>query len=270
MARLGRRVARGRWIIQAAKSRVSRLFPRAGLRETVASGPLEGMVMLLPGGWEAGYTQGGYEADMTRTLSRLVEPGDTCVDAGAHYGYFTLLLAKLCGAEGRVYSFEAEADNARILRENVRANELQSRVTVERAALAARSGEVELHTSASAGTTEWTLIESFALRENRPATGRPAERTPAVRLDDYLEEVPGVDLIKMDIEGAEAEVVPAISRFLERRHPALVLEFHREVGWPAIAALLECGYGLEDLDGSPLPTPRSADDVPYQLVARPH
>jgi FkbM family methyltransferase len=255
-----------RSVLRAAKARVAMLLPGAGLRQTVAAGPAEGMVMLLPGGWEAGYTRGGYEPDVTAALSRLVEPGDTCVDAGAHYGYFTLLLAKLCGPEGHVYSFEAEAENARILRENVSANGLQLRVTVERAALAARGGEVDLHPAAGA-SEQWTLMESFAHRDSRPAVG-PPERTPAVRLDDRLAEVPRVDLIKMDIEGAEAEVIPAISGFLERRRPALVLEFHREVGWPGIAALLDCGYALENLDGSPLARPRSADDVPYQLVAR--
>jgi hypothetical protein len=73
----------------------------------------------------------------------------------------------------------------------------------------------------------------------------------------------------MDIEGAEAVVIPAISGFLERRRPALVLEFHREVGWPAIPALLASGYEFEELDGAKLSRPRSPDDVPYQLVARP-
>jgi FkbM family methyltransferase len=257
-------------IIQAAKARVGRLLPGGGLRRTIASGPLEGMVLRLPSGWDELYAPGGYEPDVAAALTRLVEPGDTCVDAGAHYGYFTLLLAKLCGPGGHVYSFEAEADNARVLRQNVRANRLQSRVSVERAAVAAREGEVELHASATGGSTEWTLLESFALRGEEQPTNRTAERTPAIRLDAYLADAPRFDVLKMDIEGAEAEVIPTISELLERRRPAIVLEFHREVGWPAIEALVDGGYELEGLDGTPLPRPRSADEVPYQLVARPH
>ena len=73
----------------------------------------------------------------------------------------------------------------------------------------------------------------------------------------------------MDIEGAEAEVLPAISGFLERRRPALVFEFRREVDWPAIEALLASGYEVEALGGARLSRPLSPDDVPYQLVARP-
>src|SRR5215207_2065390 len=201
-------MARGGSIIQAARARFARLVPRAALHRTAVPGPLEGMVVLLPRGWEDVYARGGYEPDIVAALAQLVEPGDTCVDAGAHYGYFTLLLAKLCGPSGHVYSFEAEANNARILRENVRANGLQSLVTVERAAVAAQGGEVDLHASGSGGSTEWTVMESFARRDDRPDPARPAERTPAVRLDDYLAEVPWVDVIKMDIEGAEAEVIP--------------------------------------------------------------
>jgi FkbM family methyltransferase len=264
--RLGRAVSTIRRILRGAKARIAQLAPGAGLHQTVASGPLEGMVLLLPSGRD--YTRGPYEPGVAAALSRLVSPGDGCVDAGAHYGYFTLLLARLSGTQGHVYSFEAEAENARILLENVRANDLLSRVTVEQAAVSAREGEVVLHPASSA-SEEWTLMESFAHRDARPRSGGLPKRTRAVRLDHYLASAPRVDVIKMDIEGAEAEVIPAISGFLERRRPAIVLEFHREVGWPAIEGLLDSGYALENLDGTPLSRPRTADDVPYQLVARP-
>jgi FkbM family methyltransferase len=256
-------------ILGDAKALIAKLAPRLRLRQKVAAGPLEGMLFVLPSGWEAHYTRGEYEPEMSEALSRLVSPGDTCVDAGAHYGYFTLLLARLCGPDGRVYSFEAQADNARILQENVRANDLLSRVTAEGAAVAAREGTAELHSVASGRSPEWTLSERFARRPARSGGSSRVERVRAVRLDEYLAGEQRVDLIKMDIEGAEAEVVPALSEFLERRRPTLLLEFHSEVGWPAIEALLASAYELEGLDGSSLPRPRTADDVPYQLVARP-
>ena len=48
-----------------------------------------------------------------------------------------------------------------------------------------------------------------------------------------------------------------------------MLEFHREVGWPGIAALLAAGYVLTELDGTPMAHPDNANDVPYQLIAWP-
>jgi FkbM family methyltransferase len=256
-------------ILGDAKALIAKIAPGSRLHQRVAAGALEGMLFVLPSGWEAHYTRGEYEPEVTAALSRLVSPGDTCVDAGAHYGYFTLVLARLSGPEGRVFSFEAQADNARILRENVRANDLGSRVTVEQAAVAPAQGTVELHAVASGSSAEWTLSEDFAHRPARPGGSERAESVTAVRLDSYLAKEPRVDLIKMDIEGAEAEVVPSLSEFLERRRPTILLEFHREVGWPAIEGLLSSGYVLEDLDGSPLPALRTPDEVPYQLVARP-
>jgi len=256
-------------ILGGAKALVAKLAPRPRLHQKVATGPLEGFSFLLPSGWEAHYTHGEYEPEVTAALSHLVSPGDTCVDAGAHYGYFTLLFAKLSGPEGRVYSFEAQPENARILAENVRVNDLQSRVTVEHAAVAAQEGPIELHSVASGSSAEWTLSEPFVHRPARPGGGGRTERVPAIRLDTYLAGTPSVDVIKMDIEGAEAEVLPALSEFLESRKSTVLLEFHREVGWPAIEALLEFGYELENLDGSALPRLRTADEVPYQLVGRP-
>ena len=56
---------------------------------------------------------------------------------------------------------------------------------------------------------------------------------------------------------------------LAQARPIIVLEFHREVGWPAIPILLDSGYELQDLGGRALAIPQSADEVPYQLIAWP-
>ena len=197
-----------------------------------------------------------------------MRPGDICLDAGAHYGYFTLLLARLCGPEGTVIAFEAQPDNARVVRANVRANGLTANVVFEQAAASARDGTIELHASSSGGSTEWTIDEGFAHRAPAPSPVRAMMRVPSIALGRYLASADRLDVIKMDIEGAEAEVVPALTPLLARLRPTVVLEFHRPVGWPAIEALIDSGYELEDLNGDALPCPRGPDEVPYQLVAR--
>jgi hypothetical protein len=60
-ATLARAVSGVKEVLRATKARTAQLVPRAGLRQTVAAGPLEGMVMLLPPGWEELYTGGEYE-----------------------------------------------------------------------------------------------------------------------------------------------------------------------------------------------------------------
>jgi FkbM family methyltransferase len=232
--------------------------------QEVADGPLRGVRLLLDRG--SPYA-GDYEPAFAQALLRLARPGMTAVDAGAHHGYFTVLLARAVGADGSVVAFEADPDNAAVVRRNVELNGL-TQVTVELAAVADReAAAAPLFAARSGGSMEWTLSQSFAEREGGAPHDHPERSTRLVSLEGYFGERP-VSLIKMDIEGAEAVALPAARSWLERTRPDIVLEFHREVGWPAIEALRAAGYALEALDGTPVAWPQSAADVPYQLVAR--
>jgi FkbM family methyltransferase len=180
-------------------------------------------------------------------------------------------MAKLSGEEGMVFSFEASPENARMVRRNVRVNRLGDRVTVEEAAVMGQTSQaVPVFAGRAGGSMEWTTDQSFASREDPEHADRaPALETRGVSLDDYFEPSSRVDLVKIDIEGAEAQAVPGMARVLREARPTIVLEFHREVGWPAIPALAEAGYSFSSLDGEPLGPLERAEDVPYQLVAEP-
>lgn len=238
--------------------------------EHAATGRLAGMRIMLPVGWDDVYVGHSYEDDVTSALERLVHAGSTCVDAGAHFGYFTLLLARLVGPKGRVVAFEVEHENAELVRRNIRLNGLDPWVTVERLAVSDSSGPVELFAARSGGSSEWTIDAEFAAREDaEPGTRRAAAIVRSVSLDEYFGRQETVDLIKMDIEGAEAKALPGMKRLLAEARPVIVLEFHREVGWPAIETLIACGYGFETLAGVRFESPKSVEEVPYHFVARP-
>lgn len=238
-----------------------------GLLRCEGGGDLEGAVLMLPAGWDEWYADGTYEPQIAAALKRLVRAGDVCVDAGAHVGYFTLLLAKLSAPDGRVFSFEPNPENASIVRANVEANGLAERVVVEEAAVAEDDGMIELHATPSGGSSEWSTSAEFAARTG--TSKHPSVSVRSLRLDRFLDSLNRLDVIKMDIEGAEGVVLPLLQPQLERFSPTIVLEFHGEVGWPAIGALHAAGYLLESLEGSPLPILESTAEVPYQLVARP-
>ncbi len=212
-----------------------------------------------------------YEPAVVAALQRLVRPGFVCADVGANVGVLTICLARCVGEKGRVVSFEAVPETAARLRRNVaRSGELASRVTVEEVAVTDGSEpSIELFPARGGGHAEWSTSYEFATREDGVAVDRRPIRARAVSLDGYFPPGSRLDLVKMDIEGAEVEAVAGMRRLLAEARPLLVLEFHREVGWPAIPALLQAGYVLESLDGAPLPVPAGPDDVPYQLVARP-
>jgi FkbM family methyltransferase len=213
------------------------------------------------------YVDEPYEPAVAAALERLVRPGWTCLDVGAHVGYFTLLLARLVGEEGKILAFEATPENARLLARNVRLNKLEGRVMVENLAVADRSAELDLYPARSGGSTEWTLDSEFASREDRVPIARRAVPVRAVALDDYFPAGTPVELVKMDIEGGEARALPGMRRLLRDARPIVLLEFHREVGWPAVQELKAHGYVFEELDGTRVKPPEHAAEVPYQFVA---
>jgi FkbM family methyltransferase len=247
-----------------------RALERRAYRRAAAFAPagLGGLRLVAPASWAALYAD-VYEPELTEALRRLVRPGMHCADVGAHLGYVTLLLAQLTGPDGRVVAFEASGLNAQTTRRSVALNGLAARVeVVHGAAIDRDGGRVDLFGGRTGQGTEWTTSERFAARED----GRrrdPAETVPAVSLDARLAGGERLDLIKIDVEGGEGATLAGARRVLREARPVVVLEFHREAGWPAIAELLDAGYGLETIDGEPLAAPQGPDDVPYHLVARP-
>jgi FkbM family methyltransferase len=245
-----------------------RLMRRPTVEVATALGSLK---VELPHGFEGMVAGDGYEPALVTALQRLVGQGFVCADVGANVGVLTLYLAQSVGESGKVIAFEPVRENAALLRRNVRRNRLESRVTIEQVAVTDGVPPMIQLFPARWGThAEWTISHEFASRED----GIPVERRPirvaAVSLDSYFPPGSRLDLVKMDIEGAEPQAIAGMRRILADAQPLLVLEFHREVGWPAIPALLQAGYTLEALDGTPLPIPEGPDDVPYQLVARPN
>jgi len=124
----------------------------------IAAGGLEGMPMLLDMQTEKDFWLGTYEPEMQSALRELIKPGITVYDVGANVGYITLMMAKLTGAQGKVYAFEALPDNVERLRRNVELNDYTDRVTIFPGAVAAGAGEVKflVHSSGGMGKARWT------------------------------------------------------------------------------------------------------------------
>ena len=227
---------------------------------------LEGLALRAPGGYAAHYAD-GYEPGLAAALRALVTPGAVCADVGMHLGYFTLLMAARSGPDGRVTGFEASAPNAAAARSSVALNGLEDRVRVEHAAVTARHGtRVALYAGRGGGDMEWSASADFAAREDGRRR-RAAMTVDGVALDAVFGD--RLDVLKIDVEGAEGEVLHGARRLLREARPAIVLEFHRPHGWPAIAELRAAGYALSDLHGTPVAEPVTVASVPYQLVARP-
>jgi FkbM family methyltransferase len=225
--------------------------------------------MVVPWGYEGVYAD-GYEPGVASALERVVRPGHACADIGAHLGYFALFMARISGPEGNIVAFEADEDNARFIRKSVDANKRSARIEVRTVAVTdGAAPRVPLYAGRAGGGMEWTVSQEFAEREDVAPTEHASHDVPAVSLDVAFPTGIPLDVAKMDIEGGEAIALRGASRLLSDQRPTFVIEFHREVGWPAIEILLDANYALEHLDGTALGRPQDADAVPYQFVARP-
>jgi hypothetical protein len=112
-----------------------------------------------------------------------------------------------------------------------------------------------------------TILRGFADRE--VSAGRRVLTVPAVALDACFGPGDRLDVVKMDIEGAEAIAPAGARRIMAEQRPLFVVEFHRDVGWPVIGHFVSAGYRFEKFDGTRIDTPGNPDSVPSYFVAVP-
>lgn len=193
-------------------------------------------------------SDGFWEFWLSLCFARHIKPGDTVVDVGANLGYYTLLAAELVGEGGRVIAVEPNPLVHAFLRDTISVNGFSSRVTALNAAIGGRSREA---------------TAPFFVPKGEPKNGRfllpgeDAHRLSAlgdvlsVRTMDTLPVDSGrVDFIKIDVEGAELEVLETIAPLVEAHRPKIVCEvnFARGYGYDEIARFLGQGAELRHLD----------------------
>jgi FkbM family methyltransferase len=200
---------------------------------------------------------GRYEPQETALLQQILRPGMTVVDVGANWGYFTLCAAHLVGSTGRVVSIEVDPRACRTLKANIERNALQT-VTVLEMAASDTTGVLRLHEYEDGANDSGNFGLNSA---NTSATPRRQFEAPASPIDDVLDKagIEQVDVLKMDIEGAEGRALDGLQRALaDRRIRFLVLELHpeflRNQGTSVervVATLRGYGYRAWKIDHSP-------------------
>lgn len=161
-----------------------------------------------------------YERETTRLISCLVKPDMVVLDIGAHVGYYSLLAARRVGPNGKVYAFEPEPGNYDLLVENIEQNGYEN-VIPFRQAISDRKGNSTLFlTSLDNG-------RHSLYHHGLPESGHMVVETTTV--DAFLESKgwPQVGLVKVDVEGAESEVLGGMGGLLERSSRIkLIIEFN--------------------------------------------
>ena len=207
------------------------------------------------------YFTGRYEPLETELLGHVLKGGDVFVDVGAHWGYFSLLAAKMVGAKGRVVAIEADPRIHRTLARNRALNGLDQ-LQVVHVAAAAEAGTLTL-AGFSEAEDNWGISRLVA-----KGSSEGTFRVPAKPLDGILDELglDHVDLVKMDIEGAESLALEGMREGLAAgRYRRLMIELHpaqlREQGLKTsdvIALLQNANYRGWSVNHTPKMSRRAA------------
>jgi FkbM family methyltransferase len=165
---------------------------------------------------------GAWEPDTWQAIRRHLTSGATFVDVGAHIGYYSLKSAPLVGPQGHVIAVEPNPGTVRELRDNIQA----SRASVVRVAPVACSdeeGTLEFFAAPRANTGQASLSKANASQRGQAVA---TYRVRARPLDAIINDagVSRVDVVKIDVEGAEFLVLKGALETLSRYHPVVIVE----------------------------------------------
>lgn len=162
---------------------------------------------------------GVYEPLETELIKKIIKTGDTVIDIGANIGYYTLILARLVGKEGKVFAFEPEQSNFCLLNKNIKINNYNNIKAIKKA-VSNKTGQTDLYISEE-NKGDHKIYYS--------GDNRQSVKIDVTRLDDYFLDFKGeINLVKIDIQGAEGGAIEGMNKILQKnKNLKIISEF-----WP--------------------------------------
>lgn len=181
----------------------------------IRSGPCAGLFLQPSPSWPTDLWEGGYEAPVQAAVEALLKPGAVLYDVGGGEGLYCLLGARK-GAQ--VFAFEPHPVNAERIAFHARLNSLESLIHVLPLAAHSSSGLLALE-FAQHGS-------QMAPAGHGEPHGRQGRKADCITLDEFSRSHPAPTLVKVDVEGAESEVLRGAEEMFERVQPSLICEVH--------------------------------------------
>lgn len=165
---------------------------------------------------------GTYDLNLNLILEKLVKPGMICIDIGANIGEVSLHLGKLTSPHGRIYAIEAVRSVFGRLRENVTQNRLDGVVSCYNVAISKEKGTTTIKYADSSKENQGmgSLVDDELSVINKCGT------VHTISIDEFLEEhnVEKIDLVKVDIQGAEPYLLEGGRRCFKTIGPDILME----------------------------------------------
>ena len=209
--------------VGAALRRASRAIVPEGQRAWVQipGGRLAGFWLALDPRFDSHYFRPDYEDAVQMLIEKHLHERQTFYDVGAHIGVMSLIAARIVGQRGCVVAFEADGSNAELTRAHAERNGcLQINVVPKAAWSSCRTLAFQRDACGSSHNQGRVRMQSGGEGKSDSVS------VDAITLDSLWNAFPSPDLVKIDVEGAEAEVLAGSERVFERSHPRLICEIH--------------------------------------------
>jgi len=212
---------------------------------------------------------GFYEKETTTWFMEKVKNKKVVfLDIGANFGYFSFISALYASEGSTIISFEPDPYTRGWLERNNKLN--NSKLTIEPIAISSTEGEVEfLSCSSDEQNALWSRIELDYTKKSAPSPGTKKIKVNTKALDTYLKEknITAIDLLKIDVEGAEGYVLEGMKQTLKDKIiKSIFIEFHNGAlpkGHSVsqmVNLITSCGYKAYHLQSSHLD--KASDLVP--------
>jgi FkbM family methyltransferase len=174
---------------------------------------------------------GEYSEGEVDVFRKVLQPGDVAIDVGANIGALAIPMARLVGPGGLVYAFEASAANLKLLKENVRQNQLGDVITVVPCAASDKTGTLKVD--------KQSALHAYSRRD----INEGEFEVECIAIDEYG--LPRCKLIKIDVDGHELQVLDGAVETIRRCKPVIYIENEIDHKREAVVAwLVEHGYRL--------------------------
>ncbi len=176
--------------------------------------------------------EGRFEWSSVRWLPQVVRKGDTVLDVGANFGFYTVLLSKIVGEDGQVVAFEPSERFRTRLQDHLARNRIRN-AEVRAFGLSDTQERLELFGGGDSATLKWH-DDAVAPSYTEWIELRPLDKVwPSLGLDR-------VDFLKVDIDGAEPFFFRGAEKTIRVHRPKMLVEFME-------IALMRSGYSVRDL-----------------------
>ncbi len=209
---------------------------------------------------------GYYSRDIILALDKILSSGMVVIDIGANIGEITLCAAKRVGIDGRVYSFEPMPKLYESLRKNITSNRF-FQVNPIRMGVADKDGVMSIY-CADSNFSDGTIHEGLGTLYPMNNRNTPAGKIQVITLDKFFEEAPvdRLDFIKIDVEGAEFDVLKGAEKTITQYKPRLIIEIQQETAGASGSRPEEMLDYLKQLGYEPYTIGRKARLIPLSAA----